>query len=685
MAYRVTALRRLAVRPLPPLGAPCLRAVAKEVPESMFGTPELDRIVGDLVDTMKDANGAGIAGPQIGEPWRVFVVHGSGDNPRYPYKPAIPLTVFVNPVVEVVDDAPLELVEGCLSIPGFRGRVRRATTVRCAARRPDGSAFSVLADGLASGTVQHEFDHLEGVLFPDVALPGGMMTGDGFEAYHKDAFFAYARAVNAAHPTPWTAEEGGGVAVGAVGTVGVGAKETARSATTSYAAGAAWIDGAVARDALVTVDDASGRIVGVAGTGGRAAVREEAAVDLGARSLLLPGFVNAHSHAFQRGLRGRGESYPRAADGSETPSFWTWREAMYGLVEATDSVAAFEAQTRQCFEEMAAAGITTVGEFHYFHHPANGSGYDHDAVVIDAARAANVRVVLLNAVYERGGFDDAPLGGGQKRFATPALDEYWARMDALGDRVGDAVGARRGDALGVVAHSLRAVGAPTLEALAAGAHARDMCFHFHIEEQMKEIEDCVAVHGKTPMALLLDVVDGDHLSRATAVHATHTRPDELARFLERGGGVCVCPLTEASLGDGVFGPLGPTAGRVSLGSDCNARIDFFEEMRWLEYSQRLARHRRGAYAAVAGDAQGDLAAHLLECATLRGAESLDVDAGSIDAGNFADFALVDLDAPALAGADDASLIGACVFGGAAEGLVLDTCVAGDWTRRSAAE
>ncbi len=117
--------RGLAVRALPPLGAPCLRERAKPIPEAMFGTPALDAIVADLVDTMRDANGAGIAGPQIGEGWRIFVVEGSGANPRYPYKPKLPLTVFVNPELEVVDEAPMEIFEGCLSIPGVRGRVAR--------------------------------------------------------------------------------------------------------------------------------------------------------------------------------------------------------------------------------------------------------------------------------------------------------------------------------------------------------------------------------------------------------------------------------------------------------------------------------------------------------------------------------------------------------------------------------
>ena len=237
------------MRALPPLGAPCLRERAKPVPEAMFGTPALDAIVADLVDTMRDANGAGIAGPQIGEGWRIFVVEGSGANPRYPYKPKLPLTVFVNPELEVVDEAPMEIFEGCLSIPGVRGRVARASKVRCAARRPDGSSFGVLAAGHAAGTLQHEQDHLDGILFPDIATPGGLVLADAFDEYHRDAFFAYAARLNDAHPDPWVVEAAPGPAVAA-------------STTTRYAPTLTWTGAAFERDVVVAVD-AGGRVASV--------------------------------------------------------------------------------------------------------------------------------------------------------------------------------------------------------------------------------------------------------------------------------------------------------------------------------------------------------------------------------------------------------------------------------------
>ena len=552
--------RGFAVRALPPLGAPCLRDVAKPVPEAMFGTPALDAIVADLVDTMRDANGAGIAGPQIGEGWRIFVVEGSGANPRYPYKPKLPLTVFVNPELEVVDEAPMEIFEGCLSIPGVRGRVARASKVRCAARRPDGSSFGVLAAGHAAGTLQHEQDHLDGILFPDIATPGGLVLADAFDEYHRDAFFAYAAALNDAHPEPWVVEAAPGPAVAA-------------STTTRYAPTLTWTGAAFERDVVVAVD-AAGRVASV-----------ERGRNDGARlpGAVLPGFVNAHSHAFQRGLRGRGETY--ALDDAARPSFWTWREAMrgrprprknfrghvalprYDLVEGLDSVEAFRAETLACFREMAAAGITTVGEFHYFRH-GPGRSFEHDFAVVDAAREANVRVVLLAALYERGGFDGEALGPGQRRFASGSLEAYWAALDRLAGVVGDAEGTRRGDGLGVVAHSLRAVAPGDVAALAAGARNRGLPFHLHIEEQPKEVADCLKTHGVTPMRLLLDHAD---VGRATAVHCTHTDPADLEAFLAAGGRVCVCPLTEASLGDGAFGPLDASRGAVSLGAAAASR------------------------------------------------------------------------------------------------------------------
>jgi formimidoylglutamate deiminase len=280
---------------------------------------------------------------------------------------------------------------------------------------------------------------------------------------------------------------------------------------------------------------------------------------------------------------------------------------------------------------------------------------------------------LLNVYYERGGFAGQPLSEAQKRFQTADLEGYWAQMDRLTGKLNT----KRGEVLGVVAHSLRAVCVPSLKAISAEAARRGLVLHLHLEEQPKEIEDCIAAHGVTPLALLLGSIDIN--GSVTAVHCTQSDLTELSKFSEAGGNVCICPLTEGCLGDGVFKPLESTHGNVCLGSDCNARIDMFEEMRWLEYTQRLKRGQRGAFSAVSGEPE--LSHKLFECATIHGAHSLGIDTGTIESGKWADFVLLDLSANALAGSKPEHLLGAAIFGGAGEGLVVNTCVGGKWTKQ----
>ena len=326
----------MAVRPLQTLGAPCLRVVATEVPQEMFGSPQMQALVTDLVGTMRAANGAGIAAPQIGEPWRVFVVHGTGSNPRYPYKPAIPLTVFVNPTIEILDPTPMHMIEGCLSVPGFRGRVQRACKVRCRAQHLDGSWFTIKAEGHAAGTLQHELDHLDAKLFPDLAGPAGLMTSQSFEIHAKEDFFAYAADININYPVPLVWEEGEPMSGTQVENMLRPAHES-ESNTVSYAAELTWTGAAFERGIQVHVCNRTGKVASIEAfpEGGTSATCRSSAcevIELPGRAL-MPGFVNAHSHAFQRGLRGRGEMYPRAGppgNESATPSFWSWRDG-FGL------------------------------------------------------------------------------------------------------------------------------------------------------------------------------------------------------------------------------------------------------------------------------------------------------------------------------------------------------------------
>ena len=385
---------------------------------------------------------------------------------------------------------------------------------------------------------------------------------------------------------------------------------------------------------------------------------------------LLPGLVSAHSHAFQRGLRGRGERFPEGAG-----SFWTWREAMYGLVESLDP-GRFRTLCLQSFREMRDAGITTVGEFHYLHHAAGGEDYAFDRLVLEAAAEAGIRIALLSTCYQAGGLG-RPLEALQRRFATPSNDTFWESVDRLAKDLDPSA-----QSLGVAAHSIRAVPLEEIVRLHQETTRRGLAFHMHVAEQSREVAECVERYGKPPLALLNEelAIDG----RFTAIHCTCAEPDELERFIAAGGNVCLCPLTEANLGDGILDltPLlaGAADDRLSLGTDSNARISMVEEMRWLEYGQRLATRTRG----VLTD-RNDVARALLKIATLGGARSLGIEAGEITPGRRADFAALDLEAPELAGLDEESLLAGWIFG-AGNSVVAGTCVGGRWRlRQSSAE
>ncbi|MCU1230333.1 MAG: Formimidoylglutamate deiminase [Acidobacteria bacterium] len=376
---------------------------------------------------------------------------------------------------------------------------------------------------------------------------------------------------------------------------------------------------------------------------------------------LLPGFISAHSHAFQRALRGRGETFPAGSG-----SFWSWREAMYALVAQLDSER-FYAAVHATFAEMLAAGITSVGEFHYLHHSPAGNDFAFDELVLRAARDAGIRIVLLVTYYKTGGIGQA-LSEAQQRFATESQETFWRHVDALASKLDS-----RTQSLGVAAHSIRGVPVDEIPQLYAEARKRGMPFHMHVEEQRREIEESRNAYGETPMQLLLHRMRD--FTGFTAVHATHSEPAYLQEFLARGGSVCITPLTEANLGDGIpsIAPLLARPDRLSLGSDSNARISMIEEMRWLEYAQRLRSETRGVYR----DEEGRNAPRLIEYATLAGARSLGLDAGRIEPGAVADFVSIDLHARAIAEVSEEQLAEAIVFG-AGDDVVHATCVAGEW-------
>jgi formimidoylglutamate deiminase len=361
---------------------------------------------------------------------------------------------------------------------------------------------------------------------------------------------------------------------------------------------------------------------------------------------VLPGFVNAHSHAFQRGLRGRGEVFTNSAD-----DFWSWREAMYALVDTLTPESAHEHSLR-AFREMRTAGITSVGEFHYIHHSDAGLDFALDEAVLAAAHDADIRIVLLHACYLAGGFG-ASIAGAQRRFDAGDLATWWTAFDRAQSAC---VGPKQ--TMGVVIHSLRAVPIELAVDLRAEAKRRGLVVHLHLEEQPAEIDACREVHGCTPMRLVLDQLGpGPDM---TAVHCTHTDPLEMTKYAATGAHVCLCPLTEANLGDGIADVTGMRASGASicLGTDSNARISMIEEMRWCEYGQRLRDGRRG----VCVDADGRIDRPLIDMATRAGAASLGLDAGVIGAGRLADFTRIDLGAPDLQAIPSENLAAAIITG-----------------------
>jgi formimidoylglutamate deiminase len=395
-----------------------------------------------------------------------------------------------------------------------------------------------------------------------------------------------------------------------------------------------------------------GRIKGVGASGSAEATRLPGIA-------LLPGFVDTHSHAFQRGLRGHGEGFPAGAG-----SFWTWREAMYALVGSLDR-ASLRALSTRAFAEMRDAGITTVGEFHYVHHEREGD-FALDEAVLEAAADVGIRIVLLYCYYATGA-PGRPLEGSQRRFATPSVDGFWRQVDRLAGALDPAT-----QTLGVAPHSIRAARPREIGEIHREAARRGLPFHMHVEEQRREIDESLAAYGAAPMAVILEALDGGAL---TAVHCTHTAPADMERFLVAGGIACLCPLTEGNLGDGLprLGPVHAAGGRLAIGTDSNLRLAMVEEMRWLEYGQRLRGELRGALP----DSAGNVAPTLLGAATAGGARALGVTAGRIEPGCWADFAAVRLDASVLAGVPPERLLEAIVFGAGNEAIA-GTYVGGKW-------
>lgn len=386
----------------------------------------------------------------------------------------------------------------------------------------------------------------------------------------------------------------------------------------------AWLPpGRVARDVLLTVED-----------GIIQRVEESASPPADAHRLtgvVLPGMANVHSHAFHRALRGRTQA--------ERGSFWTWRERMYAVAERL-TPETYRALATAVYAEMALAGITAVGEFHYLHHGQGGTPY-HDPnemgeALVLAARDAGIRITLLDTCYLSGGVG-AELSGPQLRFGDGDAGRWAERVEDLSTQDW----AKQPTVnVGAAVHSVRAVPADQISTVAEWADKHSVPLHVHLSEQPAENAACVKAHGLTPTALLDR--EGALGARTVAIHATHLTDDDIATLGRTHTGAGFCPTTERDLADGI-GParaLVDAGSPLSLGSDSHAIIDLFEEARAVELNARLATRVRGHFAA----------AELLDAATVNGHAALGWSgAGRLAAGALADFVAVRLDSPRTAG------------------------------------
>ena len=388
---------------------------------------------------------------------------------------------------------------------------------------------------------------------------------------------------------------------------------------------------------------------------------------------LAPAMPNLHCHAFQRAMAGLAER----SGAANADSFWTWRESMYGFAQRISPEDAHAIAT-QVYLELARSGYGSVAEFHYVHRMPDGQPYAPAAEMalahVRAAREVGIAITLLPVVYMQSGFGGAPLEPRQARFAA-SPDEAFAIAQAIRAEYQDDFDVN----VGIAPHSLRAVGPTALAEIVKTVDASSWRWpiHLHIAEQQREVADCTSALGFRPIEWLLDNAPVDN--RWCLVHATHAQAAELARVAATGACVGLCPTTEANLGDGLFDlPSYVNAGgRFGIGSDSNVSRSPVEELRWLEYGQRL-RHERRSVAASADEPH--VGTRLWRDAAAGGAQALGRNSGAIAVGARADFVVLDEDRSAFAGVAAASVFDALVFSGSDE-LVKHTIVSGRWVIR----
>ncbi len=431
-----------------------------------------------------------------------------------------------------------------------------------------------------------------------------------------------------------------------------------------FFASQAWVQGAWAKDVLLEVD-ASGHWSRIVIDAAPDIVRDAQRLD----GPVLPGVVNAHSHAFQRAIAGLTEYGARSGQ----DNFWSWRQRMYAVAQRImpDQL---EAIATMLYTELLAGGYTQVCEFHYLHnasvHAPQASALDLSMALVRAAQRSGIGLTLLPTLYMRSGFAATGLRADQQRFAcTP---------DSIARLVQDLQTATRGMAqvnLGVALHSLRAVTPQALTQLAAFADAQGLPIHIHIAEQPQEVQDCIAHTGQRPIEWLL--AHAALHPRWNLVHATHATQAELDGVRASGASIVICPTTEANLGDGVFDYTGYCAqgGSWSIGSDSHVSRAWNEELRLLEYGQRLTRGQRNV--AAQSGASNSSAANMLQ-ALLRSAQAATaLPLGGLQLGQRADCVVLDPASPALCGMPSAHLLDAQVFSSPGSAS-LGVCVGGQW-------
>ncbi|HEX3897100.1 MAG TPA: formimidoylglutamate deiminase [Rudaea sp.] len=430
-----------------------------------------------------------------------------------------------------------------------------------------------------------------------------------------------------------------------------------------YFAEHAWLPHGWESDLRIGIDD-SGAIASV-----DADVSRDDAESLG--RFVIPGMPNLHSHAFQRAMAGLAERQTHAED-----SFWTWRETMYAFAGRIDPDS-LRAIAAQLYVEMLKAGYTQVCEFHYLHHQPNGSPYADAAAMslalIEAAQETGIGLTLLPTLYMTGGFDGRPLSERQRRFGT-TVESYLELLEQLRKMENSTL------RIGIALHSLRAVPESAMTTVLTSHGLRSPPIHVHVAEQIGEVQDCLAIRNARPVEWLLDHAAVD--ARWCLVHATHVTPDEIRAIAKTGAVAGLCPTTEANLGDGLF-PLKSfldADGAFGIGSDSHISVSPVEELRWLEYGQRLSTRHRNIAVSESSDSVGET---LWSDAVFGGARAAGVPMGAIEGDNAqsrADLLVLDDGSPLLAARDTDNVFDTFLFAGNSQ-LVRHVMANGKWAVR----